>query len=259
MNAVEVVGLRKTYGREGAAIAVDDVSFTIDERGALALIGESGSGKTTIARMLLGLERPTAGRILLEGSEVEPWRRAGRERRARARQVQIVFQDPYLSLNPRVTIREAIAAVLRLHGSSRAEAESRTIGLLDDVGLGAREGAALPGALSGGQRQRACIARALAVDPRLLILDEAVSALDVSVQAQILNLLNDLRAERTIAYLFITHNLAVVPYVTDTAVVLHRGRIVEQGRTREVLDEPHDDYTRQLIAAVPGERREDPE
>lgn len=257
MNLIEVVDLHKRFGHHEEINAVDGVSFGIQPGGALGLIGESGSGKSTIARMLLGIERPTSGRIRIEGNEVGSGRHGAHERRARARRVQIVFQDPYLSLNPRARIGDAVSAVCRLHGVPRDEVAGRTDELLAAVGLGARERDSLPGSLSGGQRQRASIARALAVDPRLLILDEAVSALDVSVQAQILNLLNELRAERGIAYLFITHNLAVVRYVTDDAIVLHHGRIVEQGPTGSVLDEPQHDYTRALISAVPGGQRKD--
>ena len=256
MSLLSVKNLRKKFGGSNGVVAVDDISFEITSRGALALIGESGSGKSTIARMMLGLERPTAGEIRLDGALIEPWRRAQRGRIDRAQQMQIVFQDPYLSLNPQVTIEDAVAAVRRLHGASPKDASKDAASLLDDVGLGARERAAFPSALSGGQRQRACIARALAVTPRLLILDEAVSALDVSVQAQILNLLNDLRQQRDIAYLFITHNLAIVPYVMDEVAVLQRGRIVEQGPTRTVLDAPAAGYTRRLIAAIPGRKQE---
>lgn len=249
MTLIEAVGLQKRFGGH---LAVDDVSFVIPEGGAVGLIGESGSGKSTIANMLLGLERPSGGEIFAEGARIEPWRRGSAERRNRARRMQMVFQDPYLSLNPRIPVGEAIGAVARLHGASNREADQERDRLLNAVGLGERERDALPSALSGGQRQRAAIARALAVRPKLLILDEAVAALDVSIQAQILNLLNELRAEEGVAYLFITHNLAVVQYVTEQSIVLHRGRIVERGNTAELLRDPQDPYTRALISAVPG-------
>lgn len=254
MMLLEVSGLRKEFSASGPP-AVDDVSFSIPAGGALGLIGESGSGKTTIARMILGLEKPTSGSIAYEGQAFEPWNPRRLSRKDRAKRTQIVFQDPYLSLNPRLTVGESVESVLRLHGSDRGTARRRCDELLAQVGLGARERGALPAALSGGQRQRAAIARSLAVEPKLLILDEAVAALDVSVQAQILNLLNDLRREQGVAYLFITHNLAVVRYVTDEAIVLQRGQSVEAGPTAELLERPRHEYTRRLIASVPGQAR----
>lgn len=259
MSGIEVRDLRKTFGHRGEVVALDGVSFAVEQAGALGLIGESGSGKSTTARILLGLEKPTSGEVLRDSAPYEPWRASGRQRLERARSIQIVFQDPYLSLNPRLRIIDAVRAAAELHGLTRSDAEKRARELLDEVGLGIRESQSTPRALSGGQRQRAAIARALAVRPRFLILDEAVAALDVSVQAQILNLLNELRRAEGVGFLFITHNLAVVRYVTDEAVVLHRGRIVERGPTERVLSDPHDPYTRALLAAVPGSiTREDP-
>ncbi len=254
MSLIEVTGLTKQFS-SNADPAVDDVAFSIPHGGSLGLIGESGSGKTTVARMILGVEVPTSGIVRSDGVEYEPWSRRAMNRRERAKRTQIVFQDPYLSLNPKLTIGESVESVLRLHGAKRGAAERQCDDLMAAVGLGKREKEALPRALSGGQRQRAAIARALAVQPRLLILDEAVAALDVSVQAQILNLLNELRAEQGLAYLFITHNLAVVRYVTDEAVVLQRGRVVESGPTETLLSNPHHEYTKQLIASVPGTAR----
>ena len=256
---MEVRGLRKVFevrsergrGKE-ELVAVADASFALAPKGSLAIVGESGSGKTTVARMIAGLERPTMGSILVNGVERDIGRPRGAERLRRGKEVQMVFQDPYSSLDPRQTIGSCIAEVLSLHFKlSPMERDERVASLLGDVGLAQRHASVHPRSLSGGQRQRVAIARALAAEPRVLILDEAVSALDVSVQAQILNLLDDLRQVREVSYLFISHDLAVVQQVCDEVVVMHRGRIVEAGMTEEVLRAPTDEYTRRLIAAVP--------
>ncbi|MEU7599768.1 ATP-binding cassette domain-containing protein [Streptomyces sp. NPDC040724] len=250
---LEVSGLRKTY-RTGAAevVAVDDLSFTLRAGGALGIVGESGSGKTTTARMLIGLERPDAGRILVQGEPLAASVRGRAARLARAKAVQIVFQDPYLSLDARISIGATIDGVLRLHGNrDRAARAARVRELLAQVGLGDREAAALPRRLSGGQRQRAAIARALAVEPAVLVLDEAVSALDVSVQAQVLNLLADVRRDTGIGLVFVSHDLAVVRYVCDEALVMYRGRTMEHRPVSELLTSPEDPYTRLLLASVP--------
>ena len=238
---LDVTGLRKTYGTN---VAVSDLSFTLPAGGSLGLVGESGSGKTTTARMLIGLERPDRGEILVKGEPL-----AAASRLARAKAVQIVFQDPYLSLDPRLTIRAALDDVLRLHGHPNRAA--RVAELLEQVGLGEREAAAKPRGLSGGQRQRAAIARALAVQPDVLVLDEAVSALDVSIQAQVLNVLADIRRETGIGIVFVSHDLAVVRYLCDEALVLHRGVVVERGAVEALLTDPQDPYTRLLISSVP--------
>lgn len=251
MAAIELSHVCKTFtshGREKQALR--DVSFVLDEGASLGLIGESGAGKSTIAKVILGMEKPSSGEVMLSDKAVRP-PRGKRERLELARRVQIVFQDPYLSLNPRLAVGHAIERALRLHGFARADARRRVLELLDHVGLGEREGAALPATLSGGQRQRAAIARSLAVRPQTLILDEAVAALDVSVQAQVLNLLADLRAEQGLSYLFITHNLAVVQYITEHAVVLRNGEVVEAGPTRKLLARPTTSYTRMLLDSVP--------
>ncbi|WP_037602143.1 ATP-binding cassette domain-containing protein [Streptacidiphilus rugosus] len=246
---LEVAGLRKTYG---ATVAVDGVSFALPPGGALGLVGESGSGKTTTARMLVGLERPDSGSIRVLGTPLAPAVHGRAARLARAKAVQIVFQDPYLSLDARIGVGATIDGVLRLHGlGDRVARAARVRELLDQVGLGEREAAALPRRLSGGQRQRAAIARALAVEPAVLVLDEAVSALDVSVQAQVLNLLADIRREAGIGLVFVSHDLAVVRYVCDEALVLHRGRPVEHRPMAELLDAPAHPYTRLLLASVP--------
>ena len=243
---LEVANLRKTYG---PTVAVADLSFTLPPGGALGLVGESGSGKTTTARMLIGLERPDSGRILVKGEPLSAAAHGRGARLARAKAVQIVFQDPYLSLDPRLTVRAALDDVLRLHGHPDRAARVRE--LLDQVGLGVREAEAPPRGLSGGQRQRAAIARALAVAPDVLVLDEAVSALDVSIQAQVLNLLADIRRETGIGIVFVSHDLAVVRYLCDEALVLHRGVVVEHRGMEDLLREPQDPYTQLLLASVP--------
>ncbi|WP_051466768.1 ABC transporter ATP-binding protein [Actinomadura oligospora] len=239
---LEVNGLVKRYG---GMLAVDDVSFTLPAAGSLGIVGESGSGKTTTARIIVDLERADSGRITVDGAP-----RPRRDRLRRARQIQMVFQDPYLSLDPRVPVGAALRETLRLHVPG-AEPAARVAELLDQVGLGPDQAARLPRQLSGGQRQRVAIARALAVRPSVIVLDEAVAGLDVSVQAQILNLLADLRAELGVAYLFITHDLGVVRAITDQVVVMHHGRIVERGDTARVLAAPGHPYTRLLLDSVP--------
>ena len=246
---LEVKGLRKEFG---ALVAVDDVSFSLPEGGSLAIVGESGSGKTTVAKMIVGLERPTAGVIRACGADRSAPARNTGERRRRGREVQIVFQDPYTSLDPRQTGEATIDEVLRRHqGWDRDRRRERIKQLADLVGLDARQMRALPRNLSGGQRQRVAIARSLAAEPRVLILDESVAALDVSIQAQVLNLLADIHDETQVSYLCISHDLAVVRQLTQETVVMWRGRIVERGTTAQVLDDPQDDYTRRLRASVP--------
>lgn len=256
---IEVRGLSKTFGSHrlggrGTAIpAVRDVSFRLESGTTLALVGESGSGKTTVARMIVGLETPSAGEIECFGRRRTP-RPSARERRAFGRQVQMVFQNPYRSLDPSQTVGGAIGDVLALHSQLDATARPLRIAeLLELVRLPASVAVALPRQLSGGQRQRVCIARALAAQPRVVILDEAVSSLDVSVQAQILNLLCDIRDETGVSYLFITHDLGVVRQIADEVVVMRYGEVVERGQAEAVLDRPQHPYTRLLIDSVPRE------
>ena len=243
-------GLRKLYGD---VVAVDGVDLAVAAGGSLAIVGESGSGKTTVARMLVGLTKPTAGTIVACGRDRSVPARSAAERRRRGAEVQIVFQDPYSSLNPRHNAEHALDEVLRLHGhgADRAVRRARVAELADLVGLDERMMRALPSALSGGQRQRIAIARALAAEPRLVILDESVAALDVSIQAQILNLLADIRQATGVSYIVISHDLAVVRQITDEAIVMQRGRVVERGVTLAVLDDPQDPYTQLLRASVP--------
>jgi ABC-type glutathione transport system ATPase component len=232
--------------------AVDDVSFSVPAGESLAIVGESGSGKTTIARMIVGLERPTSGTITACGHDRSRPARSARDRRRRGGEVQIVFQDPYTSLDPRQSAAAAIDEVLRLHhGWPAARRAERVAELVSLVGLDERQAQALPRALSGGQRQRVAIARALAAEPRVLLLDESVAALDVSIQAQVLNLLADIRDSTGVSYILISHDLAVVRQLAEHAIVLWRGRVVEQGPTAAILDDPQHEYTQRLRASVP--------
>ncbi|MFE7213580.1 ABC transporter ATP-binding protein [Streptomyces sp. NPDC057611] len=248
-SGLVVDGLRKEFGGH---TAVDGVSFTLRPGGSLGIVGESGCGKTTTARMLVGLETPDAGSIQLNGRDRFAPARGRAERLARAREIQMVFQDPYLSLDPRISVRACLEEVLRLHFPLDAPARRRRVAeLLDQVGLGEREATALPRRLSGGQRQRVAIARALAARPQVLILDEAVAALDVSIQAQILDLLTGIRRDEGIGFLFVSHDLAVVRHITDEVVVLSAGRVVESGPTTSVLTRPQHPYTRLLLDSVP--------
>ena len=246
---LEAGGLRKEFGD---LVAVDDVSFRLPPGRSLAIVGESGSGKTTIARMIVGLERPTSGTITACGHDRSRPSRSTRDRRRRGREVQIVFQDPYTSLDPRQSAEATINEVLKLHhGWPPDRRRARTAELIDLVGLDTRQSRALPRSLSGGQRQRVAIARALAAQPDILILDESVAALDVSIQAQVLNLLADIRDQTHVSYILISHDLAVVRQLTDEAIVLHRGKVVERGATARVLDDPQHPYTQRLRASVP--------
>jgi oligopeptide transport system ATP-binding protein len=253
--AIRVDGLTKVFGGRGKScevVAVEDVSFAVAPGGSLAIVGESGSGKTTTARMIIGLEQPTSGRIYVGGIERTRRRAGSRERRRLGRKIQIVFQDPSSSLDPRQRVRECLAEIVRLHfGLDATARRERVVELLHQVGLDERHAGVYPRALSGGQQQRVAIARALASRPDVLILDEAVASLDVSVQAQVLNLLADIREQTGVTYLFISHDLAVVRQVSDEAIVMRRGKVVEAGQTDRVLDHPEHPYTQALLSAVP--------
>ncbi|MEI6322687.1 MAG: ATP-binding cassette domain-containing protein [bacterium] len=231
--------------------AVDGVSFTIPSGKTVGLVGESGSGKTTIGRTLVKLIPSTSGKALWKGEDILPL--SEQAFRPLRRRIQYIFQDPFGSLNPRMTVGRIIGEALEIHfrALGAQERETRVAALLRRVGLKAEMMRRYPHEFSGGQRQRIGIARALAVEPELLICDEPVSALDVSVQAQIVNLLQDLQEELGVALLFIAHDLAVVEHISDSVLVLHQGKIVESGPAREVLENPSHPYTRELLAAVP--------
>jgi ABC-type glutathione transport system ATPase component len=253
---VKEFGLRRTLservGRGGPEPlrAVDDVSFTVGRGEILGLAGGSGSGKTTLARCIVRLIEPDAGRVLLDGADVRA--ADGAELRALRRRMQMVFQDPYASLNPRMTVGTALLEAGRVHRRPGSEDGERFVrAALEKVGLTASLAARRPRELSGGQRQRVAVARALAVDPEVLIADEAVSALDVSVQAQLLNLFLDLRDQLGVAILFVAHQLAVIAEVADRVAVMNKGRIVEIGDTAAVFHAPQDEYTKALLAAHP--------
>ncbi len=242
---------RRFFGPRPVRRALDGVSLRIADGERVGLVGESGSGKSTLVRTLLGLDVPQAGAVLIAGEALQS---SGTDSSRRLRRlVQVVFQDPYGSLNPRHSIARIVAEPLYLHRERppRVERERRVAAALEAVGLGGVNGHARPQQFSGGQRQRIAIARALIVEPRLLVLDEAVSALDASTRLQILELLCRLWRERGLAYLFVSHDLAVVRAVTERLLVMHEGRIVEQGPTDRILDRPEHPYTRSLVAATP--------
>jgi ABC-type glutathione transport system ATPase component len=248
-GALEVTDVRVTFHRLGQepVVAVDGVSLTVPAAGAVGLVGESGCGKTTLARVITGIQRPDSGEVRLDGQPLS-LRRDLTQRRA----IQLVFQDPYSSLNPRRTIRSVLRELLAAHGIARGEAADRRCAeLMELVGLPVSALGRRPAAFSGGQRQRLAIARALAVNPSVIVADEPVSALDVSIQATILELFANLRAELQVGLLLISHNLAVVRQLCDEVAVMSGGRIVEFGDRAQIFGAPQDPYTRTLLDAVP--------
>jgi oligopeptide/dipeptide ABC transporter ATP-binding protein len=252
--SVSSVSVSFPAGRGRRLVAVDNVSIDLTQGEALGIVGESGCGKTTLARCIVGFQRPDEGVISIEGAPVSATR-SQRERRA----VQLVFQDPYSSLNPRMSIGAMLTQLLAAHDLARgAKAEERCRELLSLVGLPADALSRLPGAFSGGQRQRIAIARALAVEPHIIVADEPVSALDVSVQATILELFSGLRDRLGISLVMISHNLAAVRQVCDRVAVMYLGKIVEVGVTDQVFTDPRHPYTRALLRAVPQVKREPP-
>jgi peptide/nickel transport system ATP-binding protein len=257
-HLIEVEHLTKSFEVKGdrpwrkkTFTAAEDINFFLRRGHTLALVGESGSGKSTVAQMVLGLLAPSSGRVMFDGEDVTALDR--RKELAFRRRVQPVFQNPYGSVDPMYSVFNTIAEPLKIHGvGSGKDREKRVRELLDMVAMPTSMMSRYPGELSGGQRQRVAIARALALDPEALILDEAVSALDVLVQSQVLALLNDLQREMGLTYLFITHDLAVVKQIADETLVMQRGRIVERGETDELFDHPEQEYTARLLASIPG-------
>jgi len=235
----------------GTVRAVAGVSLTVHAGQTLSLVGESGCGKSTLGRTLMRLEEPTSGQVLFEGRDLAA--ASGDELFKLRREMQMVFQDPYSSLNPRLTVGEIVREPMLVHGmGSKAEQIARVRELLATVGLGADALQRYPSEFSGGQRQRIGVARALSLNPRLVIADEPVSALDVSVQSQVLNLMVQLQRERGLAYVFISHDLSVVEHVSDVVAIMYLGRIVEMGPVRQIFDNPAHPYTRALMQAIPS-------
>ncbi|WP_066589910.1 dipeptide ABC transporter ATP-binding protein [Corynebacterium provencense] len=250
-TAVEATGLRRVFGLAGgrSVTAVEEVSFRIPRGTTLGIVGESGSGKSTVARIVLGLERPDSGEVLVGE---EPWSALPEaRRRPRRHLMQLISQDPLSSFDPRYTVEGLLAEALVAAGTRKQDVRRRSTELLVQVGLGEEHLSRHPLQLSGGQRQRVAVARALSTSPQILICDEPVSALDVSVQAQVLDLLSDLQEQTGVSMLFISHDLGVIQHIADDVVVMHRGRVVETGPVDRVFTEPRDAYTRELIDAIP--------
>jgi peptide/nickel transport system ATP-binding protein len=256
-SVLEVRALSKTFSlrasklfeRKSTLVAVDDVSFEVHEGETVGLVGESGAGKSTVGRLVLGLTKPTSGSVLFQGADIAKTPR--RKRRALRRDIQVVFQNPYASLDPMMTVGQTLSEPLDVHlNLSKRDRDARLAELLEHVGLGAEYAGRYPHALSGGQRQRVAIARALALNPRLIVCDEPVSSLDVSTQAQVINLLRDLQAQFGIAYLFVGHDLSVVYQISDRVAVMYRGRIVEIGPAEDIYRNPQHPYTQTLLAAI---------
>ena len=244
----------KQYFKNGRNVtkAVDDVSFNIYEGETFGLVGESGSGKTTTGRSILQLYKPTSGEVIFEGKNVADLKSRA-DKLAFTRDAQMIFQDPYASLNPRMTVADIIAEGLDIHHlvKNKDERTERVEELLETVGLNASHASRFPHEFSGGQRQRIGIARALAVEPKFIVADEPISALDVSIQAQVVNLMIELQKKRGLTYLFIAHDLSMVKFISDRIGVMHYGKLLEVGPADDVYDRPLHDYTKSLISAVP--------
>jgi ABC-type glutathione transport system ATPase component len=248
---LDVDGLGVVYpGRRGKHFrALSDISFAIRPGETLGLVGESGSGKTTIGRAILGLAKPAEGRITFDGRDITHAKRA--ERRKLSKDIQVVFQDPYSSLNPSMTVEDILTEPLVASGTSKADASRRVRGLLDRVHLPSDAGSRLPREFSGGQRQRIAIARAIANSPRLIVCDEPVSALDLTTQAKVLDLLIEIQEATGVAYLFVSHDLSVVRSISHEVIVLYKGRLVERGRADKVTSAPEHPYTQRLFMSAP--------
>ncbi|GIO85273.1 ABC transporter ATP-binding protein [Paenibacillus faecis] len=252
-NLIEVEGLKKYFNVGGGNVlkAVNDISFSIAEGETLGLVGESGCGKSTAGRTILRLYEPTAGSVRFNGVDINQL--SPRKMKAMRRDMQMIFQDPYASLNPRFTVTDIIGEALDIHGmaGSRAERKKRVEELLDMVGLNPDHATRYPHEFSGGQRQRIGIARALAVNPKFIICDEPISALDVSIQAQVVNLLKELQDRLGLTYLFIAHDLSMVKHISDRVAVMYLGRIVELAESEELYANPLHPYTKTLLSAIP--------
>lgn len=250
---VQVNELRKFFNLGGGNIlkAVNDVSFTIARGETVGVVGESGCGKSTAGRTIMRLYEPTGGGVTFDGKDI--YRLKGAELKGLRRNMQMIFQDPYASLNPRMTVTDIIGEALDIHGlaGSRAERKRRVEDLLDLVNLNPEHATRYPHEFSGGQRQRIGIARALAVDPKFIIADEPISALDVSIQAQVVNLMQDLQRKMGLTYLFIAHDLSMVKHISDRVAVMYLGKIVELAESGELYDNPRHPYTRALLSAIP--------
>ncbi|MFD0823228.1 ABC transporter ATP-binding protein, partial [Micromonospora zhanjiangensis] len=250
LTATDLVKQYPVRSGEGVVHALSGVSLTLGDGEILGVVGESGCGKSTLAKLLVRLEDPTSGRVELDGVDLTAAR--GAELRRQRRRIQMIFQDPYSSLNPRLRVGQTLSEVLAVHGLADGGRERRVGELLEMVGLSGGFAARYPHELSGGQRQRVGIARALAVEPKVLLLDEPVSALDVSVRAEIMNLLVNLRRDLGLSYVFISHDVAMVRHISDRVAVMYLGRVVEIGGWKSVLDRPEHPYTAALCQAVPA-------
>lgn len=249
---IEVRNLKQYYHQDHTVVkAVDDVSFTVQAGETFGLVGESGSGKSTIGRAIVNLYQPTDGQILYQGKPLSDLSKG--ERLDYNKDVQMIFQDPYASLNPRMKVQDIVAEGMEVHGlvASKSERDAKVAELLASVGLSPEHALRYPHEFSGGQRQRIGIARALAVEPKFIVCDEPISALDVSIQAQIINLLQGLQEERGLTYLFIAHNLAMVKYFSDRIGMMYRGRMVELAPAEVLYEQPLHPYTRSLLSAIP--------
>jgi oligopeptide transport system ATP-binding protein len=250
---IEVQGLRKFFdlGNNRVLKAVHDISFSIQKGETLGLVGESGCGKSTAGRTIIRLYEPTAGQVMYDGTDISKLSKS--KFKAYRRKMQMIFQDPYASLNPRMTVMDIIGEALDIHGmvKSRAERKRRVEELLEMVGLNAEHASRYPHEFSGGQRQRIGITRALAVEPQFIICDEPISALDVSIQAQIINLLIDLQKRMGLTYLFVAHDLSMVKYMSDRVAVMYLGKIVELARSEDLYANPQHPYTKALLSAIP--------